>query len=287
MKKAGETFGAMRQGDQFLIARVENDGIRPLVTALLAEKDDLKKIGFNDSRLFFGVDEQAAIVKKIQLKKVSPTDMAALVRFEMIQSLLESPDDFYFDARPINDWEGYRRFIAIAYHRHHIDREMTVCADRLRQPSGFKLNALALSDGFLTFCRLDPGDLQILLNVDSLRAVIAILYRRKLHAIGRLDTAPGEAVTAESSRRLSQELKVIISYHLAELFREGVTIPLSRIILSGQHAREQSLTAALAETISTEISLPHFQTGYFQSVLDTVEHDQPEKFLIPLGLALE
>lgn len=287
MRKAGETFGAMRQGNQFLIARVENDGIRPLVTALLAEQDALEKVSFNGSRLFFGVDEQAAIIKKIQLKKVSPTDMAALVRFEMIQSLLEPASDFYFDSRPINDWEGYRRFIAIAYHRHHIDQEIAVCGDRLRQPSGFKLNALALSDGFLTFCRLDPGDLQILLNVDPLRAVIAILYRRKLHSIGRLDTIPGETITAESARRLSQELKVVISYHLAELFREGVTIPLSRIILSGQHARESTLTTALKETISTEIGLPHFQAGYFQSVADIIEHGQPERFLIPLGLALE
>jgi Tfp pilus assembly PilM family ATPase len=93
-------------------------------------------------------------------------------------------------------------------------------------------------------------------------------------------------LTRESAAHLAAEFKMVLSFYLAELFQEGITIPPSHIILSGQHASNTFLQEALSRQISANIMLPPFLDGYFQCS-PGVEPARPELFLIPLGLAVE
>ena len=287
MKTASETYGAASFAGKLHLARVENDGARSRVTALVTTDDNLHGDGLNGGRLFFGVDNRLAVVKKIQIRQNPGFDAIEMARFEIAQSLLDPPEAFYFDTLPLENRNGYLRYLTIAYHREEIDRLIEFYQEKLRKPSGFKLHAAALVDGYKAFCRREPGDLQVLADVQSDMVTAAIVYKDKLHAAMRLETTPGETISSISAKKLAAELKLTLSFNLAELFAEGITVPISRMILSGRHARDQMIQTALKDQFPSDITLPHFNEGYFQPVSEIIGRYPPERFLIPLGLAVE
>ncbi len=287
MKNASETYGVAELGGKILAARVENDGVRRKVTSLQTADEKFDNESLASGRLFFGVDARLAVVKKIKVSKPSEIEADEIARFEMAQSLLEEPGAYYFDNLPLAGDNGTQKFMSIAYHRQEIDRLIEDYRKKLRQPSGFKLNAIALARGYETFCRLDPGELQVLADIETDFIILVILHRGRLYGIGRLETAPGETISPAVASKLAAEFKLTLSYHLAELFQDGITVPVSRIVLSGALARDELLTAALKDRFPAEITLPHFHQGYFQPSDETTEDLHPEEFLIPLGLAVE
>lgn len=287
MKNASETYGAARLGRCLYAARVENDGTRLTVTSLLSSEDDVNGETLENGRLFFNVDDSMAVVRRIRVKPISFLDAAEVARFELAQSLLEPQESFYFDTLPLESHETCKRYLTIAYHRGIIDEMVSAYQMQLRKPSGFKLDAVAMAHGYLAFCRQEPGDLLILVDLEPNAVSLAFLYQRRLEAIGRLELAPGEEMTAEQARKLAAEFKMTVSFHLAELFGEGISVPLSRVILSGRHARNDFLRAALAEVTTADVTLPHFNEGHFQPAAETLDKHHPEQFLIPLGLAVE
>lgn len=286
MKNAWETYGAARFGDRLLAVRVENDGARLMVTSFQSSDTGLNRDTLESGRLFFAVDERLAVVKKIRVRKTSLLETADLVRFEMSQTLLDKPESFYFDSLPLDEPDGYRRFLAIAYHRREIDACIDEYERRLRKPSGFKLDAVALAAGYLAFCRVAPGDLQVLIDVGPENATIALIHNRRLCSVGRLDAPFTSGMTIASANRLGAELKMKLGYLLAELFDEGITVPAARVILSGPFAGDELLQAALAEHVSAEVTRPEFHPGYFQPEAAEEFAGRLDRFLIPLGLAV-
>lgn len=287
MKNASEAYGAVRFGDTLYTARVENDGTRWKVTSLAASADDIDGEALDSGRLFFGVATHLAVVKKITVPRSSSPYAAEAAEFEMAQSLLEEPDQFYYETLALDDAGGCRRFLVVAYHRPEIDRLIQTYQETLRKPSGFKLDAVALAAGYHAFCRREPGELQVLADLETDRAVVAILHRGKTYAVDYLHMAPGEKLSPAAIRKMAAEFKMMLSFHLAGLFQDGVSVPLSRIVLSGTYARDPLVVTALKEHFTAEIALPHFHEGYFQPAATTIERHPPERFLIPLGLAVE
>jgi hypothetical protein len=287
VKNASETYGATMLGGTLHAARVENDGARNVVTRLMTSEDNVNGDTLDSGRLFFGVDGSLAVVKKIQIKKNPSADAIETARFELAQSLLDPPDSFYFDIIPLNGREGFQRFLSIAYHKAEINRLIESYQATLRKPSGFKLHAAALADGYLTFCRREPGDLQVLIDVEADTITLAIIYRDKLYGAACLESAPGDTISSAMARKLAAEFKLMLSFDLAELFQAGITVPVSRIVLSGRYAADELLITALRERFSMPIVQPQFNEGYFQPASETIDRYPPERFLIPLGLALE
>ena len=286
MKNAWETYGVARVADRLMAARVENDGARLSVASLVTSDDGFSRDSLESGRLFFNVDARITVVKQIRIKRSGLLGAAELVQFEMSQALLDPPESFYFDNLPVDERNGYRTFLGIAYHRQEIDRQMAAYAELLRKPSGFKLDAVALAVGYLTFCRVEAGDLQLLIDLSPHRVTLAILFRRQLRQVGHLDLAPGEKPSLGAASQLAKEVKMTASYHLGQLFHDGITVPLSRIVLCGPLAADPLISAGLAEHFTTEITRPQFHEGYFQSSPAPLNHHLPEQFLIPLGLAV-
>lgn len=285
MTNAWESYGATRRGNKILAARVENNGARLLITSLKTSDDNLNGDTMASGRLFFGVDERQAIIKKIAVRKNSGIDAARVAEFELEQSLLENPDQYYFDFLPIDENGPQQRIISIAYHRRRIDEAMEEYTRLLRKPSGFKLDAVALAAGYLNFCRSEPGKLQILLDVDRDGAVMTILVNGTIRACDRIALAGEGELEISRARQLTSELKLTVNYHLDELFREGITVPPSRIILTGNLAGNRNLLDAIGERFATEIKHPQINEGYFGGQkIDNWE--RAADFLIPLGLAV-
>jgi len=286
VKNASETYGAAILGGKLHAARVVNDGARSRVTGLMTADDNVNGDTIDSGRLIFGVDTSLAVVKKILIKKTPSADAAELARFEMAHSLLDPPDSFYYDILPLNGQDGFRRFLSIAYHKEEIDRLTESYAQRLRRPSGFKLHAAALVNGRNAFCRPEPGDLQALIDIETDTAAVAVMYKDKLCAARNLETVPGDDIAPTTAKKLAAEFKLMLSFDLSELFQDGITVPLSRITVSGRHARDEAIMTALAERFTVRIARPHFNERHFQPASDTIERYHPERFLIPMGLAL-
>jgi hypothetical protein len=285
--KVTETYGISGLRDNLIAARVENDGARLQVTALLTAEDKPDAGTMENGRMFFNVDDRLAMIKKIKIRQSPLIELAEIVQFEMSQSLLEPADHFYFDSIPLASANGYNNFLSIAYRKTEIDKLIEAYKEFLKKPSGFKLDAVALTRGYLTFCRPEPGDLQVLVNLEPDKVTLAFIYCGRLHATGCLDISPGLGISRDTAKLLASEFQMVLSYRLSELFQEGITIPPSRIILSGRLAQNELLTAAMKKLASAEITLPHIQEGYFQKAPETIDRYKPEQFLIPLGLAVE
>ena len=287
MKNASETYGTARLGKRLLAARVENDGTRLKITSLLTSDDTLNGETIENGRLFFNIDERMAIVKRITVKQSSFIEAAQVAQFELSQSLLEPAESFYFDNLPLDSRNGSKRFLSIAYHRPAVDKMIHAYETQLRKPSGFKLDAVAMTAGYLTFCRVEPGDLQVLTNIESDLITISFLYRKKLEAVNRMEVSLNDDLSASEARNLAADFKMTLSFQIAEMFNDGITVPLSRILLCGTYARNDLLKAALAEQFTAEIALPRFHEGYFEPIEGTIGNHRPEQFIIPLGLAIE
>jgi hypothetical protein len=257
-----------------------------MVTSFQSTETGLNHDTLDSGRLFFAVDERLAVVKKIRVRKTSLLETADLIRFEMSQALLDRPESFYFDSLPLDEPDGCRRFLAIAYHRREIDACIDDYARRLRKPSGFKLDAVALATGYLNFCRVAPGDLQVLLDIGPESATIALIHNRRLCSVGRLDAPFASGMSIAGANRLGAELKMKLGYLVAELFNEGITVPVARVILSGPFAGDDLLKAALAEQMTVEATRPDFHPGYFQTAAVEEVGGRFDQFLIPLGLAV-
>ncbi len=286
MTDGRQSLGITRRGNKYLAARVAGEGARLRVISLAALEESLPGHNLNGGRLFCGVEQRLAVTKRVEVKKPSPGEELILARFELEQSLPEDAAGFYFDFVPLAD-SGHQCYLSIAYHKSMIDKLMADYTSILHQPSGFKLDAVALAIGYLKFCRQEPGDLQILLDLDSDAVVIAVVYRQSLCAIDYLALVAGEDITLDRARPIVTDLRLMVDFHLTELFREGITVPLSKIILSGRWAGQPDLINALTEKFSTEITPAHVNEGYLENNAVADHSLSARQFLIPLGLAVE
>lgn len=286
MTDTSRTIGVARCLDYLRAAQVENDGARIVVRSLeVFAADDAHEA--REGRLFFNVPERMAILKAILARTGSPIEAADIVQFEMAQSLLDSPEMYYFDALPLCDRPGGRRYISVAYPRRAVDLLIADYHRQMRRPSGFKLNAVAMVDAYLKFCQPEPGDLQLLADLEADTVSLAIVYQRKLRAIGWLDIKLGDTITPGTARTLAVECKLVTGYYLNQLLDDGIGVPLSRVILSGQYADDALIQTSLSDQMAAEIILPPFNPGYFQLENQDEMPSHLEKFMIPLGLAVE
>jgi hypothetical protein len=286
MNNGTVTYGLANIGREFLSAQVSHDGSRPIVKSI-QQFDSLELCNFDDGRIFFSVDNRIAQIKKLKIKQSSLLDASAIAQFEMSQCLLEPESDFYFDNIPLESDNGFQRFLTIAYHRHVIDELIEDCENKLRRPSGFKLDAVALTAGYLTFCRIEPGNLQALINIEPDTITIVFIYKKKLQSVSYLKSNIDDDMSDESAQRLAGELKMALGFQQSELFNDGITIPVSHLFICGGCARNEIVTSAINEKMRMGLTLPKFHEGYFQSLSDNEKSFPLEKYLIPLGLAIE
>ncbi len=284
MKNAWEAYGAALLGGQLRAVRIEHDGARLLVTSFLTSADNPSGDTLENGRLIFNVDESQAVIKRITVSKNSHIDPERIARFELMQGLLGNPSQYYFDIIPAGETSERHAFFTIAYHKYPVDEQMVQFERRLRKPSGFRLNGIALAAGYRAFCRQLPGDIQLLCDVENDTAILVVLYKKAVYAICRLETVPGENPAEKTAQRLAREMKMTISYQLARCFQDGITVPPSRLILCGGLARNEILMEEIAGSVSMPVTLPEFNAGYFAGA--RVNGHRLEEFLIPLGLAV-
>jgi hypothetical protein len=281
-----DTLGIAPAGDSCLIARVTDDGARRIVTSLDISPAPPLPAPDNDEQVACLIPDRMAQVRDLRLAPGPSRDGNRYARFEAAQSLLGRAEDYYFDIVEKDcDAEGLR-FLVIASHRPAVDTVIASYRKESQRPIRFKTSAKALADGYLAFCRAESGELQVLANFDCDAVSLAFIHKGKLYSLARLDSPPGSELSPEAARRLAMEFKMLLSFQQAGLFRDGITVPPSHLIMAGTLAADPRLRESLTALVHAPIILPPYNRACFRLADHPDNPPALEKFLVPLGLTV-
>ena len=273
-----------RGGGLFAVSLRDDDG-RVVVDRLeanlgcLNEQLDLVQ----DSTVGLAIPDQLVMVKRMQLEGSFAGSLTDRLHFELAQSLLESEDEFHFDHLAV---DGENRYLGMIVRREHIanmvDRhglESLQADHRL----SFRARAVALGKGYLAFCSSQDGDLNALVDLDGAAASVCFIYHRRIVDIAALPT--GYDLSCESGReRLAVDLKTLVNYRLSRLFEMGVSVPLGRLLLSGDTADDE-LFRKVKSYFPAGVDRPRMLEGYFSACAESTRESLP-LYLVALGLTV-
>lgn len=209
-------------------------------------------------------------------------EIEARARFELSQCVLDDADQFLFDVIPAG---MANRYLGLIWRKDNGDRLLNQFGEETGErlaDSGFQLRAAALADGYIKFCRPAGGDFVCLVDFAERAVSMAFVHKS---GIADLACLPAMQAGLDSPRELEKaavEIKTLAAYRINSLFADGVTTPLSSLLVSGQGCGDEVL-AALGKYFSVEIARPRLNTGFISA--ETNHSDNPvEQYLVALGL---
>lgn len=267
----------LRDNAKFIAAVTVGDG-RPMIDSL--------RIGTPEETidttagLAVVVPDSQAMVKSLFLKN-GAGDLHMRLKFELAQSLLEPENLFLFDAfsSGIPD-----RFTGLIYRRERLDelrRQLGLKA--LTNTPRYLARAAALGVGYRSFCIMEGGDLQCVADLTRQEASLCFLYRGSIAALASMSLSGYDLNFESSLRRLAKEFKTLVNFKLAGLAEQGVTIPLSVVVLIGEPVNNQ-LFDMLSGFFPIGVASPRFNRAYLATTASS--HLHPELFLPALGAAV-
>jgi hypothetical protein len=228
----------------------------------------------------FSVPDSRVVVKSLHLPEGQPGDLTARARFEIEQALLDDPADYESDLLPgISE----HRYLALIMRRSHIAniRQEIHCEALPATPTP---RSIALARGYRAFCRTGGGDLICLADVVDNEISVAVLYRNKPAASAFLNLNGIDLTRETNCRQFAIELKTVVNFRLSALADQGVTVPLSRLLISGESVSDTAV--AMLETLfPCGVRRPEFNMAYFENS-DEVRGQLSDSCLAALGLAV-
>lgn len=277
--------GIDQRGSGLFAVSLRNDDGRMVVDRLeanlgsLDERRDLVQEG----AVGLAVPDHLVMVKQIQLEGSFTGSLQDRVHFELAQSLLESEDEFHFDYLAV---DGENRYLGMIVRREHIaaivDRH-TLGSLRADHRLSFQARAVALGRGYLAFCSSQDSDLTALVDLAGAAASVCFIYHRRIVDIAALST--GCDLSSESSReRFAVDLKTLVNYRLSTLFQSGVSVPLGKLLLSGD-AADDELFRKVQSYFPVGVDRPGMLEGYFSACGESTREALP-MYLVALGLTV-
>jgi hypothetical protein len=230
----------------------------------LPEKDNLGETGiaFDDSDIYFTIPEKDAIIKKVRVPRDAGIESQKLAEFEFMASSLDNAEDFILETHPLNK-ENER--LVFGYRRHLVEQRIKFIEQNASKPSGFKLRAWALADGYLNYCRPEGGELVCLLDISGKHCSICFLEKnRPVIADAITDNGADKNDAPDKEYGLLTDLAAVIQYHQVILFNAGCTAPLSLLIISGEKVT-RDLLGAVEQKIGVKAVPPQVHESLFTS----------------------
>ncbi|MEW6411373.1 MAG: hypothetical protein AB1483_02740 [Candidatus Zixiibacteriota bacterium] len=284
MSESQIKIGVDFRGDLFYVARVDYSGGRPEVKALFRlEKQHLGQHHLLEGgQLILSVPDSEIILKRLNLNG-SAGDIETRARFELVHTLMEDEDRFYFDIIPTGKESAY---LGLILRKERLESFLDKLLDQRRSffaQSGYRTRAAALADGYINFCRLTGGDLICLADFMGQSASMAFVYRNKIIDLTHMSLKRFDLTTTAGVGKMCVELKTLVNFKVAALFNEGISTPLSAMLLSGDTVTEQD-SQIMKRYFPVEIITPTVNSGFFNGQADLT--DVPlEKYIVALGLA--
>jgi hypothetical protein len=276
---SGESVGIDRRGAAWCVARVSEDKGRPDIRSLVrksqSEYTELTDTG--ELRVIIAAPDRDVTVKSFLLAATDPGEASDRSGFELASSLLDDPALFDFEYRrtAIQD-----RVLGLAYRK---DRLTELVPDN--GVATFKMRAAALADGYAIFCRPEPGDLIGLADVSGGMMSLALVYKSQAAMLMHLSCATSDMNSEIDTSRLAIELKTIVNFKLSALADQGVSVPLGRLVLSGEESTE-ILEQSLKPLFPCGVARPQFNMGYLSGIDSGFESPSLENYLVALGLTV-
>ncbi len=287
MKDNSVRIGVDCRGDLMYAARVCHDGTRPQVKALVRlsrthpERHEL----LEDGEVVLAVPDDQVIVKRLTLPASPAADRPERARFEMSQTLLENARSFRFDTVDTGQPD---RLLGLIMRRESLSTLVKRNTGGLfaeRPMLSCRMRAVALGRGYNEICRRQAGEIVSLVEFHDQQASVCFVYHKHVQAVTHMRVANPESRQLSDLSRLTVELKTLVNLQLSLLFSEGITVPLSILIVTGEGVTEQ-VTNALAQHFPGGVAAPQINSGFFAdpSKLSEIPIDN---YLISLGLTID
>ena len=275
--------------EYFYTARVQTGLGRPEVHTLARfKKEQLPEHELlRDSEIFFCVPDNEVIVKKVRVKKNNIADIEQLVHFELSRAMLDPEDSFRFSYLPVGHDDGYLGFIYRRNKLEAITRQLGLdMPERSLASGGYLIRAAALGKGYLNFCRPVSEELVCLADFNDDTVSICFLYKNRIINLGYMNLKAGAFENDGSIRKVAIDFKTLVNFKLSALSENGVTVPLSGLVLSGE-GLDTKIRTIFAEFFPVGVAAPSVIEEYFIGYDASERTEIPlEKYLVALGLAV-
>lgn len=276
-------IGIDRENGHFLVARIDDSSGRIMVEQLTTMQNG----GLPGNEILSGgklvscVPDSDVIVRPVYLPNVSIADDDSPARFELAMSMLEPEDTFAFRIIPTGlDF----RYLGLVFRRERLaDLDNSIGVGHIDgYPSdGYQSRAVALGQGYLAFCRRHPGELLCIVDLDKAGTSICFIFREHVVSVGHLPACDGDLSDDKSVRRLAVELKTVINFRLMSLASDGISVPMSVLILTGEDVDER-VRKIFGELFPSGVVEPQINRSFLG---ENVTADIPaERYLVALGL---
>lgn len=270
----------------FYVARVDHRSGRPEVKALVRfERDHFGAHALLEGgTTIFSVPDDKVVTKRLAISE-NGRDVNLKVRFELTQTILEDESQFYFDVIPTAKQNCY---LGLMIRKEQLQAELKHLLNS--QQSRFDnahhlMRGIGLARGYIGFCRRSGGELVCLADFNDRLLSLAFLYREQLIDLTHMRLDKFDLTTTSGLEKIAIELKTVINYRVSMLFAEGITVPLSALLLAGDRA-DRNTIGILRKYFSIETELPSINPGFFSNPA-TLAEIPLEKYLVALGLAVK
>jgi hypothetical protein len=281
------TFTNRRYGIDFLSDRIRIAGRTSAAGRITVDSlhdydaaDFNSEMVRNDGDYYFSIPEKEAIIKWITIVPEGNLDPVKLIQFEMAGMLADNDENYYFDCY-YSDPKS--RNLAIAYNRNLIERKIKKLQEKIPKPAGFRLRSLAMASAYNNYCLHESGQHICLMDISSHSCSYCFLKENNPILIGGFENGIGEnEVSEENSKKFALDLSAILQYELSKLARDGYSIPLSSIIISGP-AAVSDLPVKIEERMKVKSIPPRLKKELFDEKI----YAEAGKYLISLGLTVD
>ena len=283
MSDALTKIGIDLRGDVYYVARIEHHPGRHEVKALLRlEQEHLGQHHLvTGGELALSIPDELVMIKRLRLGGEEEVDLRA--RFEMVQALPEDESQYLFDIirSGLED-----RFVGLAVRRDRLNdhkARLGSIGNGAAENSRCQMRAAALAMGYTGFCRKSGGDLVCLADFQPSSVSLAFLYQGAIVDLAHLPLGKRDPGRADAFEKIAMELRTLVNFRTAALFSDGITTPLSCLVVSGDHLSDEAINR-LRKSFSIDINRPVINTGFFSGQADLTSVPL-EKYLVALGLA--
>ena len=287
MRDSSVRIGVDCRGELMYAARVCHDGMRPQVKALvrLSRTHPKEHELLDDGEIVLAVPDDQVIVKRLVLPDAPSSDRPERARFEMSQAVLEDESLFQFDTVDTGQKDRLLGLIMRQESLLHLSGRNTGGLFAERQPLSYRMRAVALGRGYVEFCRPQAGELVCLVDFHDQLASVCFVCQKHVLAVSHMGLDNSGRRNLSDLPRLAMELKTLVNLQISLLFSEGITVPLSTLVVTGEGVN-QRLMEALSQHFPGGVRTPEIYSGFFAdpSKLNQIPIDN---YLISLGLTID
>ncbi|MDF1545116.1 MAG: hypothetical protein P1R58_08450 [bacterium] len=275
--------GFDRRDDMLFAARVELTGERPQIKALLrspsGQKPDHELL--NSPTQMLSVPDELVLVKRLKLLDEHQVPLKQRASFEMSAAHLEKEELFDFDLIPTG-MPNHQLILASRIERLAAYSMKTVPE---LESLTYRMRARALGAGYLNFCVREPGELICLADATRDITSVCLLYREHIVALFGIKLDRFNWDKEDDWPRILLEFRTILNFQLENLFGQGITVPLSAVVVGGRF-KQQKMLADLSKSLGLNATVLKSNEGYFADPTQAVGVPL-EDYIVALGLTVD